>query len=71
MAPSFDDPKFAFRHAPRFPQDLFRLPACGNSNLVPFWTMAVANVYRKAKRIAVTTEESRRQHPALKDRQHS
>ena len=28
-------------------------------DLVPFWTMAVANVYRKSKRIAVTTEESR------------
>jgi len=39
-------------------------------DLVPFWTMAVANVYRKSKRIAVTTEESRQQHPALKDPQH-
>src|SRR5665811_2038171 len=27
-------------------------------DLIPFWTMAVANVYRKSKRIAVTTEES-------------
>ena len=35
-------------------------------DLVPFWTMAVANVYRKSKRIAVTAEESREQHPALK-----
>jgi hypothetical protein len=35
-------------------------------DLVPFWTMAVANVYRKSKRIAVTTEESRERHPALK-----
>ena len=25
-------------------------------DLVPLWTMAVANVYRKSKRIAVTTE---------------
>jgi hypothetical protein len=25
-------------------------------DLVPFWTMAVANVYRKSKRIALTTE---------------
>jgi hypothetical protein len=25
-------------------------------DLVPFWTMAVANVYRKAKRIAATAE---------------
>jgi hypothetical protein len=35
-------------------------------DLVPFWTMAVANVYRKSRRIAVTAEESREQHPALK-----
>jgi len=40
-------------------------------DLVPFWTMAVANVYRKSKRIAVTAEESRQQHPALKDPQRS
>jgi len=40
-------------------------------DLVPFWTMAVANVYRKSKRIAVTTEESRAQHPPLRDPQHS
>jgi len=39
-------------------------------DLVPFWTLAVANVYRKSKRIAVTAEESREQHPALKDPQH-
>jgi hypothetical protein len=32
-------------------------------DLVPFWTMAVANVYRKSKRIAVTAEESREGHP--------
>jgi hypothetical protein len=36
-------------------------------DLVPFWTLAVINVYRKSKRIAVTTEESREEHPALKD----
>jgi hypothetical protein len=36
-------------------------------DLVPFWTMAVANVYRKSKRIAVAAEESRQQHPALRD----
>jgi len=36
-------------------------------DLVPFWTMAVANVYRKSKRIAVTAEESREQHPALRN----
>src|ERR1700684_2408943 len=38
-------------------------------DLVPFWTLAVANVYRKSKQIAVTEEESRQQHPALKDPQ--
>jgi hypothetical protein len=27
-------------------------------DLVPFWTMAVASVYRKSKRIAIATEES-------------
>jgi hypothetical protein len=36
-------------------------------DLVPFWTMAVANVYRKSKRIAVAAEEDRQRHPALKD----
>lgn len=40
-------------------------------DLVPFWTMAVANVYRKSKQIAVTAEENRAQHPALRDPQHS
>jgi hypothetical protein len=35
-------------------------------DLVPFWTMAVANVYRKSKWMAVTTDESREQRPALK-----
>ena len=34
-------------------------------DLVPFWTMAVANVYRKSKRIAVSTEESREERPTL------
>jgi hypothetical protein len=29
-------------------------------DLVPFWTMAVLNVYRKSKRIAVATEENLR-----------
>ena len=36
-------------------------------DLVPFWTMAVANVYRKSKRTAVTIEKSHAQHPALRD----
>ena len=40
-------------------------------DLVPFWTMAVANVYRKSKWIAVTAEESPQQHSALKDPQGS
>ena len=30
-------------------------------DLVPLWTMAVANVYRKSKRIAVTMEAGRQQ----------
>jgi hypothetical protein len=33
-------------------------------DLVPFWTLAVANVYRKSKRIAINAEESRREHPS-------
>jgi hypothetical protein len=36
-------------------------------DLVPFWTMAVANVYRKSKRIALEAEEKREQTPALRD----
>jgi hypothetical protein len=36
-------------------------------DLVPFWTMAVVNVYRKSKRITVNAEENREQHPELKD----
>lgn len=40
-------------------------------DLVPFWTMAVANVYRKTKQVAVSVEESRAQHPALRNSQHS
>jgi hypothetical protein len=40
-------------------------------DLVPFWTMAVANVYRKSKRIAVIREESRAEPPALKKRPNS
>jgi hypothetical protein len=35
-------------------------------DLVPFWTMAVANVYRKSKETVVITEENREQRPALK-----
>jgi hypothetical protein len=40
-------------------------------DLVPFWTLAVANVYRKSKRIAVTTEEGHEQHPKLDDPERS
>ena len=40
-------------------------------DLVPFWTIAVANVYRKSKRTAVAAEEIREQHPALRDPQRS
>jgi hypothetical protein len=34
-------------------------------DLVPFWTLAVANVYRKSKRIAETAEESHPEQPKL------
>ena len=36
-------------------------------DLVPFWTIAVVNVYRKSKRIAVETEEKSSESPALSD----
>jgi hypothetical protein len=35
-------------------------------DLVPFWTMAVANVYRKSKRIAVNVENNREEQAALR-----
>ncbi len=38
-------------------------------DLVPLWTLAVANVYRKSKRVAATTEESHHDHPKLQDPQ--
>ncbi len=38
-------------------------------DLVPFWTLAVVNVYRKSKRMAATTEESHQEHPKLEDPQ--
>lgn len=34
-------------------------------DLVPFWTLAVANVYRKSKQITITTEDIREERPAL------
>jgi hypothetical protein len=36
-------------------------------DLVPFWTLAVANVYRKSKRMAAAAEENRSEQPALKE----
>ena len=38
-------------------------------DLVPFWTLAVANVYRKSKRVAVVPEESHVEQPKLRDPQ--
>jgi hypothetical protein len=40
-------------------------------DLVPFWTIAVVNVYRKSKRNVVTAEESREPPTALRDPQRS
>jgi hypothetical protein len=40
-------------------------------DLVPFWTLAVANVYRKQKQIAVTIEADRTQHKAHNDPRNS
>ena len=40
-------------------------------DLVPLWTMAVANVYRKSKQITVTTEETREPPKALPDSEDS
>ena|SRR5216684_3712402 len=37
-------------------------------DLVPFWTMAVASVYRKSKRIAVAAEQDRQQYPGEQSR---
>jgi hypothetical protein len=36
-------------------------------DLVPFWTLAVANVYRRSKRIAVAAEEIREEPLILRD----
>lgn len=35
------------------------------ADLVPFWTLSVAGVYRKWKQIENTDESAREQHPAL------
>ena len=40
-------------------------------DLVPFWSIAVINVYRKWKQITITTEETREQRPALPNPQNS
>ena len=36
-------------------------------DMVPFWTLAVANVYRQQKRFAVTMESTREDPPIEKD----
>jgi len=36
-------------------------------DLVPLWTLAVANVYRKSKQIAVNAERDREEHPSLRE----
>lgn len=40
-------------------------------DLVPFWTLAVVNVYRKWKQITVTEEETHEQRPELPKPQNS
>jgi hypothetical protein len=40
-------------------------------DLVPFWTLAVANVYRKSKQMAVQGEKDRPTQAALDGPQHS
>jgi hypothetical protein len=40
-------------------------------DLVPLWTLAVANVYRKQKRLAVTLEAVREEPPTQNDSQNS
>ena len=40
-------------------------------DLVPFWTLAVANVYRKWKQMTITVEDIREQRPALPKAQNS
>ena len=36
-------------------------------DLVPFWTLAVANVYRKSKRMVADAEQDRQSPPVLDD----
>jgi hypothetical protein len=40
-------------------------------DLVPFWTLAVVNVYRKSKRMTETAEGIDQEHPKLEDPRHS
>jgi hypothetical protein len=40
-------------------------------DLIPLWTIAVANVYRKSKQIAVATEEKHQEQPKLEDPERS
>jgi hypothetical protein len=35
------------------------------ADLIPFWTMAVANAYRKWKQVTVNAQQSGEQRPAL------
>jgi hypothetical protein len=39
-------------------------------DLVPFWTMAVANVYRKSRRMVADAEQDRQPPPVLDDPRH-
>ena len=39
-------------------------------DLVPFWTLAVANVYRKSKRMVADAEQDRQSPPVLDDPRH-
>jgi hypothetical protein len=39
-------------------------------DLVPFWTLAVMNVYRKRKQMVVTKEEAREEHPVIEGEYH-
>jgi hypothetical protein len=40
-------------------------------DLVPFWTLAVVNVYRKSKQLVVDAEEGHPSRPVLDDPRHS
>jgi hypothetical protein len=40
-------------------------------DLVPFWTLAVANVYRKWKQIPIVVQEAANERPALRGPQNS